>query len=290
MPRIRNPNRNKAFELYKKSNGTIDLIEIAKQLNLSAGTVRGWKSKDKWDEKVNGTFQKNMECSKTCNEEKENIKQVVEIEVEQVIRNPELTDKQRLFCLFYIKSFNATKAYQKAYHCNYTSAMQNGSRLLRNEKVKGEILRLKQACLNREFLSESDIFQKYMDIAFSDITDYVNFGQKEIKFIDKSNNEKTQKVNYIDLKESKEIDGTLITEISQGKEGIKIKLADKMKALEWLSFHMNMATEEQKARISKIKIQTDKMKAEQEKEKEEEIQVSFEKASGENEESENETE
>ena len=29
-------------------------------------------------------------------------------------------------------------------------------------------------------LDESDIFQKYMDIAFADITDFVEFGREEI--------------------------------------------------------------------------------------------------------------
>ena len=65
VPRARDPNRERAFEIYRDAGGKIDLVEIARQLNLSAGTVRGWKSKDKWDEKLNGTFQtKNTERSK----------------------------------------------------------------------------------------------------------------------------------------------------------------------------------------------------------------------------------
>lgn len=62
MARARDPNRDKAFEIYKKHNGKIDLVEIASQLNTPDGTVRGWKSKDKWDNKVglerNGTERK----------------------------------------------------------------------------------------------------------------------------------------------------------------------------------------------------------------------------------------
>ena len=58
MGRARDPNRNKAFEIYKEQDGKIDLAEIASQLNISPGTVRGWKSKDSWDKKLNGTFQK----------------------------------------------------------------------------------------------------------------------------------------------------------------------------------------------------------------------------------------
>ena len=61
MARARNPNRNKAFEIYKEYAGNIDLVEIASQLNISAGTIRGWKSKDAWEERLNGTLRKNTE-------------------------------------------------------------------------------------------------------------------------------------------------------------------------------------------------------------------------------------
>lgn len=65
MPRVRDPNRIRAFEIYKKNGGNIDLVEIASQLNISPGTVRGWKSKDNWDGQLKGTFQKkNTERSK----------------------------------------------------------------------------------------------------------------------------------------------------------------------------------------------------------------------------------
>lgn len=64
MARERSPNRDKAFEIYKEHNGNIDLIEIANILNVSSGTIRGWKNKDKWNEKINVAFQKNTERSK----------------------------------------------------------------------------------------------------------------------------------------------------------------------------------------------------------------------------------
>ena len=64
MGRARDPNRDKAFEIFKKAGGNIDLVEIASQINLSRGTIRGWKSKYDWDTKLNGTLRKNMERSK----------------------------------------------------------------------------------------------------------------------------------------------------------------------------------------------------------------------------------
>lgn len=65
MGRARDPNRDKAFEIYSENNGNIELIEIAERLGVSAGTVRGWKSKDKWEPKIKRTFKKkNTERSK----------------------------------------------------------------------------------------------------------------------------------------------------------------------------------------------------------------------------------
>lgn len=58
MPKARSPNRDKAFEIYKANNGNIDLIKIAEQLGIGAGTVRGWKAKDKWEELLEGTTPK----------------------------------------------------------------------------------------------------------------------------------------------------------------------------------------------------------------------------------------
>ena len=214
---------------------------------------------------MNGVLQTNTEYSKP----KKNIKKkaVVE-EVDKVMKNDELTDKQRLFCIYYVRCFNATKAYQKAYECSYETAMANGYKTLRNAQIKNEINSLKQGRLNREFLTEEDIFQKYMDIAFSDITDYVSFGTEEIPLIGmngpvKIENPKTgekeilkQKTNYVRVKDSSVVDGTIISEVKQGRDGLSIKLADRMKALQWLTDHMDMATAEQRAKIEQIKANT----------------------------------
>ena len=47
------------------------------------------------------------------------------------------------------------------------------------------------------------------------------------------------------LKESISVDTSLITEISEGKDGIRIKLVDKTKALEFLSKHLNLLSDEE---------------------------------------------
>jgi len=253
LPKVKDARADKAFEMYKQG---LKLVEIANQLGVAEGTVRSWKNRYKWAGD-NATLQRSKrnvaKNSKTLIKNKES---PVAHEVESVMKNTELTDKQQLFCIYYIRCFNATKAYQKAYGCNYTTAMSEGSKHLRNPKIKEEIFRLKQERLNREFLSEADIFQKYMDIAFADITDYVEFGNGS--FNDPETGEEVS-YSFVNLKDSKTVDGTIVSEVSKGREGAKIKLADRMKALQWLTDHMDLATDKQKAEIAllRAKVQTD---------------------------------
>lgn len=252
MARARSPSREKAKELYINSKGSIKLVDIAKELNIKDSQVRKWKSQDKWDNELKGALPL-KKGSVPFSIPKKEIQE--KSEVYSVIENTELTDKQKLFCIYYIKYFNATKAYKKAYGCSYNTAMVNGSELLRNTKVKEEIETLKRNKLNRVMLSEDDIFQRYMDIAFADITDFVEFGKREIEVINDVGATETVEINYVDFIDHKEVDGTLISEVSKGKDGVKIKLQDKMKALQWLSDRMDLLPKE-----TQIKLENEKVK------------------------------
>mgnify|MGYP004560015479 FL=1 len=254
MARSPNEKAEKARKLYKDG---MKLVEIASQLDVPPGTVRRWKSTYHWDgEHQSERSEKKSERSES---KKSVTKKAVADEVKQVIQSTDLTDKQQLFCVYYIRCFNATKAYQKAYGCDYTTALVNGPRMLGNARIKDKILRLKQERLNREFLSESDIFQKYMDIAFADVTDFMEFGNEDVDVILDTGEQKTITVSHVNIKNDADVDGTIISEVSKGKDGVKIKLADRMKALQWLTDHMDLATEKQRAEIAllKAKAQTD---------------------------------
>ena len=258
MPRKPDERINQAKEMYLKG---MKLVEIASQLNLPEGTIRSWKNRYGWDSNANATLQKpKRNVAKRKNAEKKAVAEAVD----QVISNPDLTDKQRLFCVLYVKCFNATKAAIKAGYSK-DSAMELGYQLLQKPSVRNEIARLKQNRLNREMWDESDIFQRYMDIAFGDITDYVEFGREKEQVMgafgpvmvpDPETGEKIplmREVNTIRFKESSEVDGSLISEIKQGKNGASVKLMDRLKALDWLADHMGMATPEQKARIEAMR-------------------------------------
>ncbi|MEK5496708.1 phage terminase small subunit [Bacillus sp. FSL M8-0077] len=55
MARARNPNRDKAFQLWKESDGRRLLKDIAEELGVTANTIRKWKANDKWDEELKGS-------------------------------------------------------------------------------------------------------------------------------------------------------------------------------------------------------------------------------------------
>lgn len=198
------------------------------------------------------------------------VEELTDEEIE-TLTNSYLTEKQRLFCLYYSRSFNATSAYKKAYKCTYESALANSGRMMGNDRIRKEINRLKRERYQREILTQEDIFQKYMDIAFADITDFLEFGQEEVEVMsafgpvtitDESTGDKTvlkKRVNVVKFKDSAEVDGTLIGEVKQGKDGASIKLPDRMKALQWLADHMDIATAEQRAKVELLKAQSSKL-------------------------------
>ena len=221
----------------------MSLADIAAKLNKPPGTIRGWKCKEHWN---TGTLERSKDA----------------IAIQSVISNTSLTAKQQLFCLHYSKSFNATKSYQKAYECDYMTACASGPRLLENVRIRDEIMKLKELRYSQSVLRPEDIFQKYMDIAFADIADFLSWGQEEVpvdSYEDPETGERkviTQLRNKVNFHESTNVDGSILSEVKQGKDGSSIKLADRMKALEWLTEHMNMSTEEQRAKIDQIKAST----------------------------------
>ena len=223
--------------------------DIAAKYGVSINTVKSWKKRYAWSRN-----KKTKSTQKGCTQNKKGAhkKEAVAEDVSQVVINDELTDQQQLFCLYQSRMFNYTKAYMKAYPgCTYASAAVLGSRLMKNPVIRKEIEQLKQNHMNRELLKQEDIFQKYMDIAFADMNDFMSFGQEEIE-----TDYGPRMVNSVRLKESDQVDGTLITEVKQARDGVSVKLADRMKAIDWLADHMDIATAEQKAKIEQIRAKT----------------------------------
>lgn len=253
----RNPLIDKAYEMYKRG---MKLVNIADQLGCSAATIRTWKNRYKWNDNESETFQKKSETQRNVSAKKKKAVLPVDDGTKETLQNDDLTPEQQMFCIYYSRTFNATQSYLNAFGCSYETAMVNGCLLLRNTKVRAEIERLKEIKRQQIVAGADDIVELQMRIAFADIGNYVSFGQKEVTDIE---TDETYMVSVVDLKESKNTDTQLIQEVKRGKDGVSIKLADRQKAIDWLTmfFEMN-PTDKHRKEFDKHKLDLELLKLE----------------------------
>ncbi|WP_203648920.1 terminase small subunit [Secundilactobacillus yichangensis] len=213
--------------------------EIATQYGVSEGTVRAWKSRYKWD----GSAPPKKGATKSATQQSDVATKTQHVAVQQLADNHELTDKRKLFCLYYIQRYNATWAYQKAYQVDWDTAHSGGARLLSKDSVKQALSKLKKQQSEDLYLTANDIMVEYVKQAFADIGDYVDFGTeteivrdgwfKPVK--DKvTGGYLTREKSYARLKDSKDADTSLVSEIHLGHDGAVVKLFDKQKAMKEL--------------------------------------------------------
>lgn len=225
--------------------------DIAEKYGTTINTVKSWKKRYAWS-RGEGAHK----AEKVCTQKSKGApKKEAPIDdgTKATLQNDDLTPEQQMFCIYYSRTFNAAQSYQKAYGCSYESAIANGSRLLTNDKVRAEIERLKEIKRQQIVADADDIVELQMRIAFADIGNYVSFGQKEVTDIE---TDETYMVSVVDLKESKNTDTQLIQEVKRGKDGVSVKLADKQKAIDWLSKYFLVHPDD------KYKAEFDKKRAE----------------------------
>ena len=254
MPRAKNPNREKAKEIWLANDKKCKLKDIASELNETESTIRKWKSEDAWG---NETLLKKKQSERN-KKKRTNKTKKCELSLDKklsdaVEENDELTQQQKDFCLYFTRNRNAAQAYLKAYRCSYEVACASGSRLLGNVKVQDELRKLrdiKNAALGD--LCGMDIVELHMRIAFADITEVVEFSSKRsvslrngvpVYVDDPKTGERkllTHLENEVRIKDSSTVDGSLIAEISEGRDGMKIKMADKQRSLRFLENYFDL--------------------------------------------------
>jgi phage terminase small subunit len=166
-----------------------------------------------------------------------------------------LDQREQAFCIFYSRNPNAGVCVIKAgYKCkNMGSAAAYGYQILQKSSVKSEIARLRRLRLASMAMTQDDlmgrIIEMHLAIGFGDMTETVDFGIVKIPLRDNSGqivklpDSKTgemkivyEEVNRLSVHDSLEVDGRIITKVSQTKEGgISITYADRQKSLDWLA-------------------------------------------------------
>lgn len=139
-----------------------------------------------------------------------------------------LTKKQKMFVEEYLVDLNATQAAIRAGYSEKT-ARQIGCDNLTKPNIQEEISKRINDKKEKLEISQNKIIMEYAKIAFADMKDFVQFDE-----------------NGVRIRNDSEVDGRVISEVSEVETNYgetirrtkKIKLHDKMKALEMLGRYL----------------------------------------------------
>lgn len=248
--------------------------DISAKYDVPVGTLKSWRTRDGWKKDASAT--KKMQPRR-----KKDAPKVAPKIVDELEANSELTDKQKLFCLFYLQRFNATWAYQQAYKCSYEVAVTNGPRLLRNARIKEQLQELKKKQSQELYVDANDILKCYLKQATADVTDVVEFEtvkhlrwqknySKDGKYGPKSNPydyvpvidpDTGEQAFYFEqvvkLRDSKKIDTSNIKSIRIDKGEAVVEMYDKQKAMKELLERLPATDDLNKHKIRKLKADAD---------------------------------
>lgn len=271
------PNKSRGETEPKIQNQPEEKVIKKNKSNVTKKESNGKLKNDK-SNKSNVTKKVKEKVAKKAKSTKSKIKDYL-VTVQPKSKPEECTEKEKLFCQYFIRNFNATQSYFKAFEgCTYNTAHAEGYKLLAKPCVRAEVNRLKRQRQKALMAKAEDIVEKHMRIAFSDITDYVEFGRMEVpvmgafgpvmliqKVINGTTGQEEERsfpvtkiINDVRFKESVEIDGTIISEVKVGRDGASIKLLDPQKSLEWLDryFEMNpMDRHKKEYDLKRLKLQ-----------------------------------
>lgn len=241
------------YELAEKDyQAGMKYKDIASKYNVTLNTVKSWKTRYKWKKDA----EEKESAEKVCTQNKsmhtlekgaENKISNEDKDFEYVDEEDGLTDKQRVFCHYYMQSLNAFQAAIKAeYSPSY--ARVDVYRLLENPSIKKYLEKLKEQQRQKFLISQERILNRHVQIALSDITDYFNEDGS--------------------LKPLSEVDGSLVRKIKITKkddyESAEIQLIEKCPSLAWLTKFAGLDPD---TNIAKERLEIERKKVEGEKNK-----------------------
>jgi len=177
---------------------------------------------------------------------KKDKKTSLDSEVSEKTTERKLTPEQELFCLEYLKDFNATKAAERAGYSK-DSARQIGSENLSKPYIQARI----RDRMNEVMGDAKDDIRRIIDelklIAFGDIKDVVSWDEGR-ELVDKTTGQ-AHRTFRTTIRDSSEMGdkSRMISEISESETELssnrKVKLYDKIRAIELLGKYYKMFTD-----------------------------------------------
>ncbi len=149
-----------------------------------------------------------------------------------------LTPKQEAFCLAYLETGNASEAYRRAYNASKmkpNSINVNASKLLADAKVTLRLKELNESAVSSAVMTRKEVLERLSTFARTDLSDLVEFGAYELGQDDdgKPIVQAAWKIRDSVLQDPKKL--AAISELSAGRDGIKIKTHSPLQAIQQLA-------------------------------------------------------
>lgn len=148
-----------------------------------------------------------------------------------------LTAKQEKFCLAYLKTGNASEAYRRSYACKSMkpeTINRTAKELLDNPKITARLEELNKKAVTDAVMTRQEALERLSSIARIDLADLVEFGSHEMGEEDgKPVIQTTWKIKDSILQDPNKL--AAITELSAGRDGIKIKTHSPLQAVQQLA-------------------------------------------------------
>lgn len=242
-------------------NAGMKYKDIADKYGVTINTVKSWKRRYEWVRNKSAPPQKSVHTKSKKGAPKNEVEQVID-----ELADSELTDKQKAFVIEYVRLFNATQAYINVYDVDYDTAKANGPRMLANARVKSLIQEMRQARLHDLGANKEDILADLMKQSFSDIGNYLDFGNYDVLAVDNEGNVKLDTddnpviyhESWVNLKDKSKVDTSLIKKVSIGRDGVVLDLYDKQAAQARLLAELN---KQQPDELSKAQVKRAKAEA-----------------------------
>ena len=141
------------------------------------------------------------------------------------VSKQKLTGKQQRFVEEYVVDLNATQACIRAGYAPKAASV-TGTRTLANAKVQAALAKVLTKRSKRTEITADNVLREYARLAFADVTDVVSVRGSTV----------TVK-SFEDLPKSVT---AAIAEVSETKDGLRLKFHSKTQALEALSRHLGL--------------------------------------------------
>ena len=248
--------------------------DIADKYEVSLNTVKSWKTRYKWckdDKKVctqktkkvctqkKGAVPQNKSEELNENIDIKHISEVIDAYELDEVMGENLTDKQKLFCWYYARTFNVRSSALKAgYSIHYaTSKIYD---LIQHEKIKFYLDEIRKKMFSKVEASAELLYERHCSIAFADTADFLN-PDGSLRNLNEVDGSLVKKVTSNVKKETVErfgVDGETTSLKTIDEVKTSIELEDRSKSLDFLTkFHgldPSFKTQKEKLNIEKDKI------------------------------------